>query len=217
MLGAQCALLPETVRQPAPLPRCRGGPGVQRRHRRRHRRRPRGVPDQGVRTARGFRSGSTPSSWRRSPWPPPSSRRRPGERDLTRIDGRARRRGHGEDLTMSLFDLTGRSALVTGSSRGIGLALAQGLLEAGARVVVHGRDHDVAEASAARLRETTGGETMVSHVRRHRPGRCRCRHRPHRAVLGHAGHPGQQRRHPAPGAVRRLQLSPTGTTSWPPT
>ena len=63
---------------------------------------------------------------------------------------------------MSLFDLTGQSALVTGSSRGIGLALAQGLLEAGARVVVHGRDPDVAEASAARLRETTGGETMVS-------------------------------------------------------
>ena len=73
---------------------------------------------------------------------------------------------------MSLFDLTGQSALVTGSSRGIGLALAQGLLEAGARVVVHGRDHDVAEASAARLRETTGGETMVSHVRPDRPGRC---------------------------------------------
>jgi gluconate 5-dehydrogenase len=63
---------------------------------------------------------------------------------------------------MSLFDLTGKSALVTGSSRGIGLALAQGLLEAGARVVVHGRDPDAAEASAARLRETTGGETMVS-------------------------------------------------------
>ena len=41
---------------------------------------------------------------------------------------------------MSLFDLKGRTALVTGSSRGIGIALAQGLLEAGARVVVHGRD-----------------------------------------------------------------------------
>ena len=63
---------------------------------------------------------------------------------------------------MNLFDLTGQSALVTGSSRGIGFALAQGLLEAGARVAVHGRDPDVAEAAAARLRETTGGETMVS-------------------------------------------------------
>jgi gluconate 5-dehydrogenase len=62
---------------------------------------------------------------------------------------------------MSLFDLTGRSALVTGSSRGIGFALAKGLLQAGARVVVHGRDVDAAESAAARLRAATGGETMV--------------------------------------------------------
>jgi gluconate 5-dehydrogenase len=59
------------------------------------------------------------------------------------------------------FDLTGRTALVTGSSRGIGYALALGLLEAGARVVVHGRDRGVAEDSASRLRELTGGETLV--------------------------------------------------------
>jgi gluconate 5-dehydrogenase len=39
-----------------------------------------------------------------------------------------------------LFDLTGRTALVTGSSRGIGLALARGLAAAGAHVVLHGRD-----------------------------------------------------------------------------
>ena len=43
-------------------------------------------------------------------------------------------------MSPTIFDLTGRTALVTGSSRGIGYALAQGLLEAGARVVVHGRD-----------------------------------------------------------------------------
>jgi gluconate 5-dehydrogenase len=63
---------------------------------------------------------------------------------------------------MNRFDLTGRSALITGSSRGIGLALAQGLLEAGARVVVHGRDRSRAEATAARLGEITGGETLVA-------------------------------------------------------
>lgn len=62
---------------------------------------------------------------------------------------------------MNLFDLTGRTALVTGSSRGIGYALAQGLLEAGARVVVHGRNAAVAESAAARLREVTGGQTLV--------------------------------------------------------
>ncbi len=63
---------------------------------------------------------------------------------------------------MNLFDLTGRTALVTGSSRGIGHALAQGLLEAGARVVVHGRDEAAAEAAAGRLRELTGGEVLVA-------------------------------------------------------
>lgn len=63
---------------------------------------------------------------------------------------------------MNRFDLTGRTALVTGSSRGIGFALAQGLLEAGARVVVHGRNVEVAEAAAARLRELTGGSVLVT-------------------------------------------------------
>jgi gluconate 5-dehydrogenase len=65
-------------------------------------------------------------------------------------------------MSSTIFDLTGRSALVTGSSRGIGYALAQGLLEAGARVMVHGRDAERAEKSAARLREITGGEVRVA-------------------------------------------------------
>ena len=40
----------------------------------------------------------------------------------------------------SPFDLTGRRALVTGSTRGIGAAMAAGLARAGATVVLHGRD-----------------------------------------------------------------------------
>jgi gluconate 5-dehydrogenase len=43
-------------------------------------------------------------------------------------------------MSLSLFDLTGRIALVTGSSQGIGLAMAAGLARAGARVVLNGRD-----------------------------------------------------------------------------
>jgi gluconate 5-dehydrogenase len=52
-----------------------------------------------------------------------------------------------------LFDLTGRTALVTGSTRGIGLALARGLGRAGAQVIVHGRDPLQAETVAGSLRD----------------------------------------------------------------
>lgn len=62
----------------------------------------------------------------------------------------------------NVFDLSGRTALVTGSSRGIGLALARGLLDAGARVVVHGRNVDQATATADLLANETGGETITS-------------------------------------------------------
>jgi gluconate 5-dehydrogenase len=43
-------------------------------------------------------------------------------------------------MDLSLFDLSGRTALVTGSSKGIGLALAAALATAGARVVLNARD-----------------------------------------------------------------------------
>ncbi|MFZ4842880.1 SDR family oxidoreductase [Mycetocola saprophilus] len=50
----------------------------------------------------------------------------------------------------TLFDLTGRLALVTGSSRGIGRSIAEGLADAGATLVLHGRDATtLAETEAA--------------------------------------------------------------------
>jgi gluconate 5-dehydrogenase len=52
----------------------------------------------------------------------------------------------------ALFDLTGRRALVTGSSQGIGLALARGLADAGAEVVLNGRDRAKLEAAGAGIR-----------------------------------------------------------------
>ena len=51
------------------------------------------------------------------------------------------------------FDLSGRTALITGSSAGIGYALARGLAGAGARVVLNARSADKLEQAAARLRE----------------------------------------------------------------
>jgi gluconate 5-dehydrogenase len=52
----------------------------------------------------------------------------------------------------SLFDLTGRIALITGSSQGLGLALARGLGGAGASVILNGRDSAKLAATAAVLR-----------------------------------------------------------------
>src|SRR5450755_4813455 len=48
-------------------------------------------------------------------------------------------------------DLTGRTAIVTGASRGIGLAIARELLEAGASVIVTSRDQDRADLAASSL------------------------------------------------------------------
>lgn len=68
-------------------------------------------------------------------------------------------------MSTSMFDLTGKLALVTGSSRGLGRALAQGLAEHGARVIVHGRDRDaLTRASHALAQASPSGEKapMVS-------------------------------------------------------
>jgi gluconate 5-dehydrogenase len=57
------------------------------------------------------------------------------------------------DQTRSgLFDLTGRSALVTGSVRGLGLEMARGLAAAGARVTLNGRDPATLNTAADHLR-----------------------------------------------------------------
>ena len=53
---------------------------------------------------------------------------------------------------MTLFDLTGRRALITGSSMGIGFALARGLAQAGAQIVLNARDAARLEAAAETLR-----------------------------------------------------------------
>lgn len=52
---------------------------------------------------------------------------------------------------MELFSLKGKRALVTGSSQGIGFALAKGLVAAGAEVVLNGRDAGKLAAAAAQI------------------------------------------------------------------
>ena len=54
-------------------------------------------------------------------------------------------------MTLQLFNLSGKRALVTGSSQGIGFALAKGLHGAGASVVLNGRDAGKLAAAAAEI------------------------------------------------------------------
>jgi len=56
-------------------------------------------------------------------------------------------------MSLSLFDLTGKRALITGSSQGIGHALARGLADAGAEIVLNGRDAAKLDKAAADLRD----------------------------------------------------------------
>ncbi len=65
---------------------------------------------------------------------------------------------------MGLFDLTGKRALVTGSSQGIGFALAKGLQEGGATVVLNGRDAGKLAAAALAL---GGVDQMLCDVTDH--------------------------------------------------
>jgi NAD(P)-dependent dehydrogenase (short-subunit alcohol dehydrogenase family) len=63
-------------------------------------------------------------------------------------------------MSLDMFKLDGRVALITGSSRGLGLAMAKALAEAGASVVVTSRQQEKAQESATAIVEATGRRTL---------------------------------------------------------
>lgn len=56
--------------------------------------------------------------------------------------------------------LNGKKALVAGSSKGLGYAVAMGLLQEGCHVAINGRYAETLEAAAARLRDSTSGQVL---------------------------------------------------------
>jgi 2-dehydro-3-deoxy-D-gluconate 5-dehydrogenase len=59
------------------------------------------------------------------------------------------------------FDLTGKVAVVTGGNGGIGLGIAEGLAQAGAKLAIVGRNADKSQAAAKVLSEQTGSEPLI--------------------------------------------------------
>ena len=67
---------------------------------------------------------------------------------------------------MQYFDLTGRSALITGATRGIGFGLAAGLAQAGAKIILNGRNPEKLAEATDRLRlQDVSAQTLCFDVR----------------------------------------------------
>lgn len=62
----------------------------------------------------------------------------------------------------TLFDLTGKTAVITGSTRGIGLAIAHRMAEHGARVVVSSRKTEACDAAAAAINAAYGDDRALA-------------------------------------------------------
>src|SRR6476469_9582405 len=66
------------------------------------------------------------------------------------------------ERNMSLFDMTGKVAVITGSTRGIGLAIAERMAEHGAKVVISSRKQDVCDSVTKQINDKFGKGTAVA-------------------------------------------------------
>jgi len=63
---------------------------------------------------------------------------------------------------MTLFDMSGKVAVITGSTRGIGLAIAERMAEHGAKVVISSRKQDVCDSVTKAINDKFGKGTAVA-------------------------------------------------------
>jgi len=82
---------------------------------------------------------------------------------------------------MSLFDLTGKVAIVTGSSRGIGRAIAVRMAEQGARVVIASRKQEACQAVVDEITSAHGDGRAIA-VAASISSKEALRHRNHRLI-----------------------------------
>ena len=70
-------------------------------------------------------------------------------------------------MACKLFDLTGKTAVVVGGAGGLGQAIAQGLAEAGAKVLISSRKEDSLKKAQEEIKAATGLGRVLFHGRRH--------------------------------------------------
>ena len=63
---------------------------------------------------------------------------------------------------MTLFDMSGKVAVITGSTRGIGRAIAERMAEHGAKVVISSRKQDVCDQVTNEINDRFGKETAIA-------------------------------------------------------
>ena len=99
--------------------------------------------------------------------------------------------------------ITGRSAIVTGGSRGIGRETARQFLEEGVRVTISGRNAQTLERSRDELAKTTGGDIHAVVADIHQRKRYRASRGCRAPALRRSGHSRQQCRPDVFGPLRR--------------